>query len=115
MGFFSWKTADTKQSIWNVYTKKHRPVYLLLPEGRPSISERAYEGYGEFGGVDAYELLARENGLGDNRESGIELAFDDSAYEKAKFHLKFSFNENAKYEDLPPSERDPNQGYFDVE
>lgn len=115
MGFFSWKTADTKQTIWNVYTQKHKPVYLLFPEGRPSIKEPAYEGYGDFGGKDAYQILAEENGLEPVREAGIKLAHDEEAYPKAKFHLKFSFNQNAKYEELPPSLTDPNQGYFDVE
>lgn len=61
MGFFSWKTADTRGSIWNKFTKKCRPVYLLQPDGKKPIYEPAYEGYGRFGGVDAYAWLALNN------------------------------------------------------
>lgn len=62
MGFFSWKTADTKKSIWNIYSgRKVRTTYLLQPGGKEPIEEQAYEGYGDFGGVDAFVWLARNN------------------------------------------------------
>ena len=62
MGFFSWKTSDTKQSIPNVASGRHtRPVYLLQPNGKAPIEEREYEGHGRFGDVDAYVWLAKEN------------------------------------------------------
>ncbi|MBS7671599.1 hypothetical protein [Croceicoccus gelatinilyticus] len=62
MGFFSWMTADTRQSIANVYSGRDtKPVYLLQPGGEPPIREDAYEGYGEFGGQNAYEWLALAN------------------------------------------------------
>lgn len=62
MGFFSWKTADDDQSIYNTYSVGGATqVYLLQPGGRPGIHEPNYEGYGVFGGVDAYVWLAREN------------------------------------------------------
>ena len=65
MGFFSWKTADTKESIGNIssaksHTKKHGNVYLLQPYA-PAICESGYDGYGFFGGVDAYFWLASKN------------------------------------------------------
>lgn len=62
MGFFSWKTADDDQSIYNTYSVCGATlVYLIQPGGRPAIREPNYEGYGVFGGVDAYVWLAREN------------------------------------------------------
>jgi len=61
MGFFSWQTADTKQSIMNECTGKERTVYLLQPNGQKPIREDSYDGYGHFGGVDAYEWLAEQN------------------------------------------------------
>ena len=66
MGFFSWNTADTNDSIPSVYAgddapNAGKPVYLLQPNGLPPIKEVAYEGSGQFGGVDAYEWLARIN------------------------------------------------------
>lgn len=61
MGFFSWLTADTNESIRNRYTGEHLTVYLLQPGNQPPIREDAYEGYGVFGGVDAHDWLARQN------------------------------------------------------
>ena len=62
MGFFSWVTADTGESIPNLYTGlPMRPVYLLQPGGRPPIKESAYEGYGVFGECNAHTWLAQHN------------------------------------------------------
>lgn len=61
MGFFSWLTCDTRETIWNAFTDRCRPVYMLRPDGEDPIPEPAYEGYGEFGGVDAYEQLYLQN------------------------------------------------------
>lgn len=62
MGFFSWKTADDNRSIYNTHSDRGATeVYLIQPDGRPGIHEPDYEGYGVFGGVDAYVWLAREN------------------------------------------------------
>ena len=111
MGFFSWKTADTNETIWNTYTKKHRPIYLLFPDREP-IKETSYDGYGRFSGQDVYEILAKENGLGADRSKGIELYYNKKEYKKARFHLKFSFDRNANYKLLKPSKDCPVQGYF---
>lgn len=184
MGYFSWKTADTQESIPNCDSSRLcRTVYLLQPSGKPSIEEPSYEGYGEFGGVDAYVWLA-ENNLpvqalaamtsdDELRDAGIALEssgivfrykptgklytiFHDAAFLPAigverkclgvhwdtpiedfgglspneareqgllesvkidtlleiKHPLKFSFDKNARYEDLPASEICEAQGYF---
>lgn len=55
MGCFSWKTSDTNESIWLGST-----AYLLQPDGN-HIKETYYDGYGRFGGVDAYEWLYLNN------------------------------------------------------
>ncbi len=61
MGFFSWNTQDTNESIASRHSrKKTKPVYLLDDKGN-SWKEDDYEGYGEFGGKDYYELLAEMN------------------------------------------------------
>lgn len=63
MGFFSWKCADTQETIWNIrsgHPNATQPVYLLQP-GKDPIEAKCYDGYGMFGGTDAYIWLAEIN------------------------------------------------------
>ena len=79
MGFFSWKTQDTRKSIANCYsTKSTFPVYMIDDKGN-EWEELDYNGYGEFKGKDFYELLAEMNGL-KTRDEGIELSFSDKPH-----------------------------------
>jgi len=121
MGFFSWRTADTDEPIMNRHTRHCRPVYLLLPDGS-SAFEPAYDGYGVFDGIDAYQWLGEMNasaiGLdpatmteSEFRSLGLRLAFGDEPY---PYPLKFSFSETARYDDLPASRDCPTQGYFAI-
>ena len=186
MGFYSWKTADTKESIANIHSghkNADKSSYLLQPNGKSSFEENYYEGYGIFGGVEAYSILAQQNFSDDELEEilqqiddkeegsrifGIELDFgkyyeDINTKEKFSYSgylfnneltpfdgnygtiepkygktpnelikdkvwkaipfveifnlkeykpLKFSFNENAVYEELPASENCEEQGFF---
>lgn len=113
MGFFSWLTSDTEISISNRFSKRRAlPVYLITPDNE-RIFEKHYEGYGVFGGFDAYALLAKWNypemcngDIDHDRTIGIFLCDEESEYQ-----LKFSQSPNARYEDLPPAKRCPNQGY----
>lgn len=76
MGFFSWHTCDTDRTIANKYSGKQTfTVHMITPDGRV-FTESNYDGYGEFGGKDFYELLAELNGQGSNRDAGIDLSFD---------------------------------------
>ena len=184
MGFFSWQTADTQESIPNIHSGHHKgPVYLLQPHGKPPIREPRYDGYGDFNGISAYEWLAKAN-LPQNVTSGansnelylwgVSLAlgewyvhaatgknytcfeqFDDvilaahgaqigerplhlgcrfdepldafsgqtmneaiaagtvtSHRLDLPYPLKFSFDPEARYEDLPASQNCPQQGFF---
>lgn len=63
MGFYSFLTADTKESIPVSASERFdgRPVYLLQPNGLPPIEEPEYEGYGVFGGVDCHCWIASNN------------------------------------------------------
>jgi hypothetical protein len=62
MGYYSFLTADTRESIPVVDSGLPiRTVHLLQPDGLPPISEPAYEGRGVFGGVECYEWIARMN------------------------------------------------------
>lgn len=168
MGFYSWNTADTNESIANVHSGKPiKTVYLIQPNGQPAIKECQYQGYGKFGGVDAYAWLAKAN-FGNEKLTDVAINADCGRYledDKAvylcsvhlsaknfkkvvqtdkkivmfsnynellpngltanqmseqglsksitlTYPLKFSFNPDAVYEDLPASESCPFQGYF---
>jgi len=88
MGFFSWKTQDTDNSIANQYSNRKTFRVQMLDNKGNVWTEDTYEGYGRFGGKDFYELLAEMNGFesdktGDEytdeaRWFGINLAFKDN-------------------------------------
>lgn len=122
MGFFSWNTADTQESIPNNLSGQFngRVVFMLQPNGAPVITESAYKGYGVFGGVDAFIWLAENNLPAEDledlnkdmrREAGIDLSLSKDQ-EKIKLPLKFSFNPAAIYENMSGSSQCPYQGYF---
>ena len=114
MGFTSFLTADGQESIRNRYTGEHRTVYFLQPNGKTSIKEDAYEGYGEFNGVDVFIWLAEHN-LPETLNHNTESLRDRGCMmenSECKYPLKFSFDKDAVYENLPASEYDPSQGFF---
>lgn len=74
MGQFSWFTQDTNHRIIN--GEKHE-IFMVDNKGN-YWREECYEGYGEFGGKDFYELLAEMNGLPSDRGAGIDLAFENN-------------------------------------
>tara|TARA_R110002126_G_scaffold27857_3_gene93302 strand:+ start:38 stop:412 length:375 start_codon:yes stop_codon:yes gene_type:complete len=106
MGFFSWITQDTNESIPNAHSgRKPFAVTMTDDKGR-SWTEQNYNGYGIFGGKDFYQLLAEMNGK-KTRDEGIELAFS-----KEKFlSPNLSKNSNWEWVDEGP-ESCPDQGYF---
>lgn len=61
MGCFSW--IDCKDHRKRIRNGVHRNVYLLVPKefGGGHILETDYDGYGEFGGHDVYDLVADWN------------------------------------------------------
>jgi hypothetical protein len=121
MGFFSWLTADTHETIWNHYTVEgNQEVYLCLPDNT-TRKFLAYDGYGRFINpdntlTDIHVLLAEWHGYTRKdytndqlRDFGVHLEFGKI---RPNYFLKFSFKPNAKYTMLPPSENCPNQGFF---
>ena len=92
-GQFSWMTYDTDKQIGSD-RENTIDVYMYDNEGNQWY-EKGYEGYGEFGKMDYYELLAKMNGFTEEdledkallksiramgkaemRDIGIALAFD---------------------------------------
>jgi hypothetical protein len=88
MGFFSWFTQDTDKSIAARYSSRSTFKVHMIDNKGNVWTENNYDGYGEFGGKDYYELLAEMNGItseltGDERKEeirlkGIDLAFKNN-------------------------------------
>ena len=121
MGFSSFRTQDTNESIRNIYTAKPTLVKILLPYGtyREGVTN---DGYQRYGGESYFELLAKENGYSATEEEyekdpyilenkGMDL-FEN--YEDSICYPKIvSMAYNGKYTDLSNKpEWDNNQGYF---
>ena len=119
MGCFSWMTCDTGESIASAFSNREVfTVHMITPDGRV-FTETVYDGYGEFGGKDFYELLAELNGIVSDRGDGIDLCFKDNPsgddtqgviYPKLVKHL--ANNIESQYKSLPNPESCPDQGFF---
>lgn len=118
MGFFSFITMDTKRSVSNVYSSLGSFKVAMMDDKGNVWSEDNYQGYGEFGGKDYYELLAEMNGI----ECGLSGAEYNDFMRKEGIKLYFSNQsiimpnivENVdNWAFLPDNvEQCPNQGYF---
>ena len=88
MGFFSWKTMDTDESIANEHSNRKTFRVQMMDNKGNVWTEDNYEGYGRFGGKDFYELLAEMNGFTSDKTGeaytdeargfGIDIAFKDN-------------------------------------
>jgi len=106
MGFFSWKTQDTDKSIANRFSKKPTFNVTMTDNKGNRWHEHNYEGYGDFGGKDFYELVAEMNGE-KGRDAGIKISFSK------KPHLQPNITEDTTHEwvDKHPKMCE-DQGYF---
>ena len=121
MGFFSWKTSDTDQSIANIFSSRDSfPVYVLIPEefGGGYIEEKSYGGYGEFGGHDIYALIAKWNkpelcngDVSHDRIVGINIGCGDELNFTLKYPIKIT-SKPLPYHLAEPSHDCEFQGYF---
>lgn len=116
MGCFSWKCQDTGRRI-----VIDRPMHVVMRDDKNNkYEEECYEGYGEFGGKDYYELLAEMNGVtladcgGDKerlRQKGIDMAFDGHPHGDNPNVKHPSLTEQGWYCDGKAPESDPDQGF----
>jgi len=119
MGFFSWNTCDTGESIANNCSGRATfEVHMITPDGRV-FTEKDYEGYGIFGGKDFYDLLCELNGLSGDRDAGIDLCFagnpngdDTPGVIYPKFVENLERDVKAQYASLPNPESCEAQGFF---
>jgi hypothetical protein len=89
MGFFSFKTTDTNKSVSNIHSDRGALAVYLIDNKGNKFYEPNYRGYGIFGGIDIFILIAEMNGhtFDDNidpdeqydklRDIGIDLFYDN--------------------------------------
>jgi len=106
MGFFSWITQDTDQSIACSFSSRSTFSVTMTDDKGNRYREEAYEGYGIFGGKDYYELLDEMNGGDGDRQAGIALAFSNRP------HKSPSLSRCGDYYNGDAPENCPDQGYF---
>lgn len=80
MGQFSWISKNGEQ-IRNEHHNDQKVWMSYLDENGQvqTVKEEEYEGYGRFGGLDYYEVLAKMNGK-ETREDGITIAFEPQPF-----------------------------------
>ena len=138
-GQFSWMTQDTGAQIGS---EKENTIDVWMYDNKGNqYYEKGYDGYGEFGGMDYYELLARMNGYTDEdlqdkkilksirvmgkgsmRDIGIALAFENKLKTRDKGGdvlfpaLVADGRYNWKRHNFKQeAESDPNQSWFQEE
>jgi hypothetical protein len=117
-GQFSWMAQDTGNQIGS--EKQNTITITMFDDKGNKWEEKKYDGYGEFGGKDYYELLAQMNGIENpNRQDGIDIAFDKKKVKgKVLFPAlvedpkRFNFK---KHDFTQEAESDPNQSWYQEE
>lgn len=116
-GQYSWMTQDTGRQIGS--EKQNTITVYMFDDKGNKWKETSYDGYGEFGGKDYYELLAQMNGIENaDRQDGIDIAFGKM---KIKGDILFPAlvenpNFNWKRHDFTEeAENDPNQSWYQEE
>ena len=123
-GQFSWFTQDSDQQIGSE-RENTIDVWMYDNEGN-SWYEKHYQGYGVFGGMDYYELLAKMNGYSEEdlkkgqemRNLGIDLAFKKlKTKDKGKKVLFPALVADGRYnwkrhDFTREAEHDPNQSWY---
>ena len=115
MGMFSWRTADTEESIPALASMRHVIQVKMLDNKNNVFVENEYEGYGIFGGKDFYVLVAEMNGFNlenteEMRKKGIDLA--SSKKEDVILPKIVTVECNEKWQSLPNNKNCPFRGYF---
>ena len=129
-GQFSWMTQDTDNQIGSE-PENTITVYMHDNKGN-TWREDNYQGYGEFGGMDYYELLAKMNGYTEDdierlsdrniisfpelRNIGVKVAFGDLKPLNAGPVLFPALTEDPRYPSghdfTEEAENDPNQSWY---
>jgi hypothetical protein len=127
-GQFSWLTYDTNTQIGS--ERQNMITVFMYDNMGNKWTEKDYEGYGEFGGMDYYDLVATMNGYTEEdvktmkgsfkelRQLGIDLAFGKiKTKDKKKKTLFPALVEDPRFnwkrhDFTEEAESDPNQSWY---
>ena len=117
-GQFSWMAQDTGNQIGS--EKENTINVTMFDDKGNKWEEKKYDGYGEFGGMDYYELLAQMNGIENaDRGDGIDIKFGKKKVKgKVLFPAlvenpkRFNFK---KHDFTVEPEEDENQSWYQEE
>lgn len=118
-GQFSWMTQDSNKQIGSE-RQNTIDVYMYDNEGN-KWKETRYDGYGVFGGMDFYDLVATMNGYDADRQKGIDLAFGKLKTKDPKRKTLFpALVEDPRYnwkrhDFTEQPENDPDQSWYQEE
>ena len=118
-GQFSWMTQDSNKQIGSE-RQNTIDVYMYDNEGN-KWKETRYDGYGIFGGMDFYDLVATMNGYDADRQKGIDLAFGKLKTKDSKRKVLFpALVEDPRYNwkrhnFTEQPESDPDQSWYQEE
>lgn len=80
MGFTSWKTSDTNESISNAYSIRGALVVHMITEDGQVFTEEDYQGYADFGGKNVHVLIGELNGIKARSEEALRLKVIEMLY-----------------------------------
>jgi hypothetical protein len=124
MGFVSFITSDTKRSIPNIHSSRVTFHVFMITKDRSIYSEEDYKGYGTFGGMDFFELIAILNKFSSRNEAIEKVFYSDTGFDperaakegldipKLVEHLPSRENWKEEWDKLPYPEYCPDQGFF---
>jgi len=81
MGFSSYKTSDTGESIANSYSSRPTFTVHMITEDGQVFTENDYQGYQEFGGKDTHVLIGELNGITGKNNEEVRLKVLDLIFE----------------------------------
>lgn len=114
MGQFSWLTKQGEQ-IRNEYHNGQKVWMVFKKDNEVKVvKEEEYEGYGVFGGLDYFEVLAQMNG-NTTRDEGLEDYYTAGEFNHVQFPQLFTHEPTDHEIDsinwVEPNPDDPNQGW----
>lgn len=101
MGFFSYKTADTKLSVpadEAFHPRSGKNIYLLQPKAEPNILSQGYGGFGVFGDINVFSWLSMWNTGVDDFQIGNLISCESSGrlYDEKVYVCAMHFHKSSQ-------------------